>query len=160
MFGGNFAPVGWAFCNGGLVSIDEFNALFALIGTTYGGDGQNTFGLPDLRGRVPIHYGNRSGITYTLGESGGAEAVALTTAQIPGHSHVVNVNADPGASTSPAGNVWAASPDVAAYGDAADTTLHPNAVAPAGANQAHDNMAPFLGINFIIALEGIFPSPN
>src|SRR6201999_4560318 len=106
MFGGNFAPAGWAFCNGALLPISENDVLFNLIGTTYGGDGQNTFALPDLQSRVPVHQGTLAGQTYTLGQTGGSESVTLTTSQIPSHSHVPQANNAAGTSTSPQNSVW------------------------------------------------------
>ncbi len=160
MFGGNFAPQGWAFCDGATMAISENDALFALIGTTYGGDGQSTFNLPDLRGRVPVHQGtlNGGGSTYTMGEMGGVESVTLTLNQIPAHRHGAVANSAGASSPSPAGGVWAAGNVVAAVpGASANATMNPNAVAGAGGSQPHDNMVPFLTINFIISLFGVYP---
>lgn len=156
LFAGNFAPMGWAFCDGSLLSISQNTALFSLIGTTYGGDGISTFGLPDLRSRVPIH----AGPGYPLGQSGGVEAVTLTTAQLPAHTHLPRVSSAAGTQTSPAGNVWASGSGFpyAAPSVAPNVTLDPAAVQPSGGGQPHDNMVPFLAINFIIAMNGIFPS--
>jgi microcystin-dependent protein len=157
MFGGSFAPAGWMFCSGQLLPISENETLFNLIGTTYGGDGQSTFALPDLRGRVPIHQGNG----FTLAESAGTESVTLTTAQIPSHTHVPGAS-NVGGSDNPAGNFWAFSttgkPYVAPGG--AIVSMNPGTIqaAPVGGSQPHDNMIPFLCISYIISLFGIFPN--
>src|SRR5882757_2095560 len=162
MFAGNFAPAGWMFCQGQLVPISEQETLFNLIGTTYGGDGQSTFALPDLRGRVPIHMGQGAGLpsNYQLAENGGVESVTLNTQQIPGHNHTPFAS-NAGGSETPTNNFWANSTLGKPYG-AAPTTVVMNAVtiASAGGNQPHDNMIPFLGINYIISLFGIFPTQN
>lgn len=156
MFAGNFAPAGWALCAGQLLAISENDALFTLIGTTYGGDGQNTFALPDLRSRVPMHQGNG----HVLGEMGGVESVTLTTNQIPSHTHVPAAS-NAGSATSPAGNVWANS---AALQFAPATSplvpMNPGVIGTSGGSQPHDNMLPYLTINFIIALYGIFPTQS
>ena len=155
MFAGNFAPVGWAFCNGALIPISENDALFNLIGTTYGGDGQSTFALPNLQSRVPIHVGPG----FALGQTGGVESVTLTTSQIPAHSHVPQCNAGNGNQTSPANGIWAQLPNITAYSDAAPSLLmDPAAIGSSGGSQPHDNMIPFLVINFILSLFGVFPS--
>lgn len=156
MFGGNFAPVGWAFCNGALIPISENDALFNLIGTTYGGDGQSTFALPDLQSRVPVHVGPG----FALGQSGGTESVTLTTQQIPSHSHVPQANSNAGSQSGPGGGVWAASsPSLNQYSNVAPSVaLDPAAMGQAGGSQPHDNMIPFLVVNFILSLFGIFPS--
>jgi len=156
MFGGNFAPVGWAFCNGALVPISENDALFNLIGTTYGGDGQNTFALPNLQSRVPIHVGPG----FALGQSGGVESVTLTTTQIPAHSHVPQASSGTGTQSAPTGGVWAES-SLNEYGlGSANPTvaMSPAALSSSGGSQPHDNMLPFLVVNFIISLFGVFPS--
>lgn len=157
MFGGNFAPAGWMFCEGQLLPISENETLFNLIGTTYGGDGQNTFALPDLRGRIPIHVGPG----FALAQSGGVETVTLTTSQIPAHSHVPqasNVSASPPNVTSPSNNVWAQS-TLGAFSTAAPTvSMDPGAIGSMGGSQPHDNMVPFLCVSFIISLFGVFPS--
>ena len=156
LFGGNFAPQGWATCDGQLLSIAQNTALFSLLGTTYGGNGQTTFGLPDLRGRASPHQGGG----LELGQSTGSETVTLAGGQLPAHGHLANA-ASAATSLSPAGQYWAADPGggVAAYNSAANgQTLAPAAVAPAGGGQPHDNLQPFLTVNFIMALEGIFPS--
>jgi microcystin-dependent protein len=156
MFGGNFAPAGWAFCDGSLIPISENDALFNLIGTTYGGDGQNTFALPDLRSRIPVHVGPG----FAQGQSGGVETVTLTTSQIPAHSHVPQANNAPGNQVSPSGGVWAStSPSLNNYSNVAPSvTMDPAACGSSGGSQPHDNMVPFLAINFILSLFGIFPS--
>lgn len=158
MFAGNFAPVGWAFCQGQLLPISENETLFNLIGTTYGGDGQNTFALPSLASRVPVHVGPG----FALGQAAGAESVTLTTSQIPAHSHVPQCNNQNGAATGPSGNVWAvANPSVDIYNTIAPSlSMDPNAIGSAGGSQPHDNMIPFLVVNFIISLFGVFPSQS
>ncbi|HYG57716.1 MAG TPA: tail fiber protein [Symbiobacteriaceae bacterium] len=159
MFGGNFAPAGWMFCEGQLLPISENETLFQLIGTTYGGDGESTFALPDLRGRIPIHMGTGpDGTTYQLGESGGTETVTLTTQQIPVHTHAPSAQSETGNKADPQGGVWAFS-NLAQFTSAApDDVMLPNLVNPTGGSQPHDNMMPFLCVNFIISLFGIFPS--
>jgi microcystin-dependent protein len=157
MFAGNFAPVGWALCQGQLLSIAENTTLFELIGTTYGGDGQSTFALPNLAGRLPVHMA----ASFPLGQVGGQETVTLTSPQIPAHGHAVMASTAAGNQTSPAGNVLADSATVALYnGNAPNQSLAGQTVQPAGGGQPHDNMPPFLAINFIIALFGIFPSQS
>jgi microcystin-dependent protein len=159
MFAGNFAPAGWAFCQGQLVPISENETLFNLIGTTYGGDGQNTFALPNLASRVPIH----AGPGFTLGQTGGAESVTLTTSQIPAHSHVPQASSNTGQNNSPQGGVWASSSPATQYATSANVPSLPMAngtLGSSGGSQPHDNMVPFLVINFIISLFGIFPSPS
>jgi microcystin-dependent protein len=157
MFAGNFAPAGWMFCEGQLLPISENETLFQLIGTTYGGDGESTFALPDLRGRLPIHQGNG----FILAETGGAETITLTTQQIPVHAHPLLGSNDVATGTAPADAVLAAttSATVSAYGtDAPAATLHPNSVTPAGGSQPHTNFQPYLCVDYIISLFGIFPS--
>jgi microcystin-dependent protein len=163
MFGGNFAPAGWAFCNGQLLDIASFDTLFNLIGTTYGGDGQVTFGLPDLQGRIPIHQGQGPGISqnYLIGEKFGQESVTLTTQQVPIHNHALLASSSPGYLASPANAVPAKHRDHKAFLSAAPGagTLHPQSVGAAGGSQPHENMPPYLCVSFIISLFGIFPSP-
>ena len=157
MFAGNFAPVGWAFCNGAIIPIDQNDALFNLIGTTYGGDGQTTFALPNLQSRVPIHVGPG----FALGQSGGTETVTLTTQQIPAHSHVPQADSAVAGLASPESNVWAANNTLTPYSNAVpDQTMDPNACGSSGGSQPHDNMIPFLVINFILSLFGTFPSQS
>jgi microcystin-dependent protein len=157
MFAGNFAPAGWMFCEGQLLPISDYETLFNLIGTTYGGDGQSTFALPDLRGRLPIHQGNG----FTLAETGGVETVTLTVSQIPAHSHPYLATTTLAAAADPTGNVLGAL-NVAnneLYIPAAGSTpLAPNAIGSTGGSQPHDNFQPYLCIDFIISLFGVFPS--
>jgi microcystin-dependent protein len=162
-FGFDFPPRGWAECNGQLLSISSYQALFSLLGTTYGGNGSTTFALPDLRGRVPVHAGTSTGGTITQGESGGSERVTLATQQLPAHGHTVMASADLASSASPAGNVMGAKGrgGVDVYAAASNLTpLAPGAVEAAGSGQSHENMQPSLTVNFCIALFGIFPSRN
>lgn len=163
MFAGNFAPAGWMFCDGQLLPISENETLFQLIGTTYGGDGESTFALPNLQSRVPIHMGNGpDGTTYQLAEMAGTETVTLTTQQIPIHNHALTASTAAGAVNSPANQVIAASPSILVFiQDTPDSTLNlANSVTPAGGSQPHENCQPFLCINYIISLFGIFPSPS
>ncbi|MGO4103880.1 phage tail protein [Leifsonia sp. YAF41] len=164
LFGGNFAPAGWAYCNGQLMPISENDTLFNLIGTTYGGDGQETFALPDLQGRIPMHQGTRpGGSTYRLSDKGGVETITLSPEQIPPHSHTPMASAALASSTSAAGVVSASWPD-APYnkvgGAVTAFPLAPEAVGGTGGGQPHENMPPFLGLSFIISLFGIFPSQS
>ena len=165
MFAGNFAPRGYAFCSGQLVAISLNNALFALLGTTFGGDGQTTFALPDLRGRVPVHMGQGGGMSNrSLGQVGGSENVTLTLPQIPAHSHTVpatRASGHPATETDPAGRVFAVPTDGGlTYGPAATVSLGGAATASGGGGQSHGNLQPYVCVNFIVALEGIFPSRN
>ena len=157
MFGGNFAPAGWMFCEGQLLPISENETLFNLIGTTYGGDGQSTFALPDLRGRIPIHFGNG----FILAETGGAESITLTVNQIPAHSHALLATGNTATGTPPAGQAFAASTGatISPYGtDNPKTPLAANMVGSDGGSQPHSNFQPYLCVDFIISLFGIFPS--
>jgi microcystin-dependent protein len=160
MFGGNFAPNGWAFCDGQTMPISENEVLFQLIGTTYGGDGQETFNLPNLQSRVPIHMGTGpSGTTYQIGEQAGVESVTLTTQQIPNHTHAALASNDPANQPNPAGSILATSNVIELFsGDPPDGSLNAQAIAPVGGSQPHENTMPFLCINFIISLFGVFPS--
>jgi len=173
MFAGNFAPRSWAFCHGQLLPISQNSALFSILGTTYGGDGRTTFGLPDLRGRVPIGEGNGPGLTSrSLGQKSGAETVTLSTAQIPEHTHTAtstaNVVSGAGNSNDAVNNVWADDAGVSSgtySSESPNATMNSNAITTTiqnsgGGGQSHPNMQPFLGMNFIIALQGIFPSRN
>jgi microcystin-dependent protein len=151
-----FAPKGWALCNGQLLPINQNQALFSLLGTTFGGDGRVNFALPDLRGRTPLHVGSG----HTLGERGGEQAHTLAISEIPTHQHILNASTDNGASQTAAGNVFGTVPG-RIYTDAAQlTSLSPASVSNVGGSQAHLNMQPFLTLSFCIALQGIFPSPN
>ena len=157
MFAGNFAPAGWQFCEGQLLPISENETLFQLIGTTYGGDGQSTFGLPDLRGRLPIHQGNG----FILAETGGAEEITLTGSQIAAHSHPLLVANSVGADPNPGNNVLAETLIASLYQSATPTTaMAAQSVTSIGGSQPHSNFQPYLCINFIISLFGIFPSPT
>lgn len=160
MFAGNFAPNGWMFCEGQTLPIAENEVLFQLIGTTYGGDGEETFNLPNLASRVPIHMGTSpSGTTFQLGEMAGTEQETLTIQQIPNHSHPFTVSTSPGTQNAAANNVVASSPSVTLFiGDSPDGNLAATSVTPAGGSQPHENTQPFLCINFIISLFGVFPS--
>ena len=170
IFAGNFAPTGWELCHGQIMPISENDALFALIGTTYGGDGQSTFALPDLRGRIPIHQGTGPGLsTRQIGETSGAETITLVSTQIPNHNHAVVATpqavSSVGNDLSPAGNHWARAGGERGYGDTANVTMAADllstpTVGNAGGGQGHENRAPYLAINFIISLFGIFPSPS
>jgi microcystin-dependent protein len=155
MFAGNFAPAGWMFCEGQLLPISENETLFQLIGTTYGGDGQSTFGLPDLRGRLPLHQGNG----FTLAEQGGAEEITLTTSQMPAHLHAFVASTASGTTPNAQGSVPATSSSVKVYREATgNKQMNPLAVTPVGGSQPHTNFQPYLCIDFIISLFGIFPS--
>jgi microcystin-dependent protein len=155
MFGGNFAPQGWAFCNGAIMAIDQNDALFNLIGTTYGGDGQTTFALPNLQSRIPMHVGPG----FALAQTGGAESVTLTTQQIPTHNHVPTCQSTTASGqVTPANNVWAASPSENEYGLPVSAGMSASALGNTGGSQPHDNMVPFLVVNFILSLFGFFPS--
>ena len=168
MFGFNFAPQGWAMCNGQLLSISQNDALFALLGTTYGGNGSSTFGLPNFQSRVPIHQGHGSGLSqYEIGEFSGVETVTLTVSQTAAHTHLVYADGDNESNNSPSpsgnalstfgtgNNVYAT-----AAGLMKAVTMNPLMIAAAGGGQPHTNVQPFLVVNFCIALQGIFPSRN
>lgn len=155
MFGGNFAPLGWMFCDGQLLPISEYETLFNLIGTSYGGDGQETFALPDLRGRIPIHFGNG----FVIAETGGAESVTLTAQQIPAHSHPLLANSQTATEATPSANVIPASPSALIYNNLTPfTSMAPTTISAVGGNQPHENRPPYLATSFIISLFGIFPS--
>jgi microcystin-dependent protein len=160
MFGGNFAPAGWMFCEGQLLPISEFETLFNLIGTTYGGDGQSTFALPDLRGRLPVHQGtSNTGSAYVISQTGGTETVTLTTTQLPAHSHGLVASTAPGSAAGPGGNVLGASGTVAMYSaHPPSQSLNSGSLSAVGGSQPHDNFQPYLCVSFIISLFGIFPS--
>ncbi len=163
IFGFNFAPRGWAFCNGQLLPISQNTALFSLLGTTYGGDGKTTFALPNLQGSAPLQQGQGQGLSqYFLGEIGGESSVTLLESEIPAHSHAVNASSASGTSNDPTGNVWAA-PTVArqgidVYGSTNGAAMSPQALSPSGGSQPHNNMMPYLTLNFCIALQGIYPA--
>lgn len=154
MFAGNFAPAGWMFCEGQLLPISENETLFQLIGTTYGGDGQNTFALPDMRGRIPIHFGG-----FNLAETGGAEEVTLTVNQIPAHSHPLMASTSVATDVNPGGRIPAQTSTFDFYQSSPGASaMAPQSISSIGGNQPHSNFQPYLCINFIISLFGIFPS--
>jgi microcystin-dependent protein len=157
MFAGNFAPVGWMFCDGQLLPISEYETLFNLIGTTYGGDGQSTFALPNLQSRIPVHQGDQ----FVLAETGGTEEVTLTVSQIPAHTHALLGSTDIANTPNPGASILARSGQVQMFLNAdATLAMSPNAIGPAGGSQPHTNLQPFLAVNFIISLFGIFPPRN
>lgn len=160
MFAGNFAPNGWMFCEGQTLPISENEVLFQLIGTTYGGDGEETFNLPNLASRVPVHMGTGpDGVTYQIGEMAGVEQVTLSTQQIPIHNHALLVSTAGGNVNGPGGNVTGESAAIKIYIDDTPTAaMNAGAVTPVGGSQPHENCQPFLCINFIISLFGVFPS--
>ncbi|MCA9681014.1 MAG: phage tail protein [Myxococcales bacterium] len=160
MFGGNFAPRGWALCNGQLMSIVQYQALFSILGTTYGGDGKSTFALPDLRGRVSMHAGNGPGLTpRRLGEKGGQETVTLTVNNLPSHNHALAVSGQNATTNTPKNTFLAATGD-RTYGTSTDSQANPATVTNTGGSQPFGLVQPFLAVNYIIALEGVFPSRN
>lgn len=165
MFGGNFAPSGWALCNGQLLSISQNSALFSILGTSFGGNGQTTFGLPDLRGRVPINQGQGLGLSsYDIGQQGGSEQVTLLQTQMPAHNHIVNATSDNATASAASANLLATpsagrgqnAPQI--YGTGTAVTMGPTMIAPSGGSQPHENIQPYLCVTFIIALQGIYPS--
>jgi microcystin-dependent protein len=160
MFAGNFPPNGWMFCQGQTLPISENDVLFQLIGTTYGGDGEETFNLPGLASRTPLHMGTGpSGTTYQIGEAAGVEQVTLSVQQIPGHTHPFTASNSVSAETNPTGNMISQSTQATIYiSDQPNVAMQANMVGPAGGNQPHLNMQPFLCINYIISLFGVFPS--
>jgi microcystin-dependent protein len=158
MFGGNFAINGWAFCNGAALSISQNQALYAVLGTSYGGDGVSTFNLPDLQCRVPVHQGQGAGLqNYVLGQKGGVESVTLNVGQLPSHSHTAVGSSAGGGSPNPANNTWATN-TTQSFGAAANASMNGASTSQTGGSQPHDNMVNFLAVSFIIALYGIFPS--
>ena len=166
IFSLNFAPKGWAFCNGQILSISQNTALFSLLGTFYGGDGRVTFALPNFQGRAPLHQGQGPGLTErSLGEEGGEATVTLTGSELPAHPHAARCSSVPGLQPGPANNVWSPLParptPPPVYSDAGpNVAMNPAALAQAGGSQPHNNLSPYLGLNFCIALQGIFPPRN
>jgi microcystin-dependent protein len=164
MFGGNFAPAGWALCQGQLMPISENDTLFNLIGTTYGGDGQETFGLPDLQGRIPLHQGQGPGLSqnYTIGEKAGVETVTLSTQQIPIHNHTLQATQQIGQNAQPQNAFYAQVSTGQLYSEPLDPLVNMNSamVSTVGGSQPHENLQPFLVLNFIISLFGVFPTQS
>lgn len=161
IFGFNFAPTGWAQCNGQLLPLSQNTALFSLLGTTYGGDGKSTFALPNLQGSAPMHPGQGPGLSlHDLGETGGSETVTLLQSEIPAHSHTLRASSDPAdvQQPSPTRSLARSAPGFAYIPDNPNATLAPQALAPAGGDQPHNNLMPYLTLNFCIALQGIFPA--
>jgi microcystin-dependent protein len=160
MFGGNFPPSGWAFCQGQSMAISENDTLFNLIGTTYGGDGQETFNLPDLQGRLPMHMGQGSGLSnYTIGEKAGVETVTLTTQSLPIHNHAFVASINAALSTDPTNQVIAQTSQIHLFTEAGiNRQMNANSLTPAGGSQPHENLQPYLCISFIVSLFGVYPS--
>jgi microcystin-dependent protein len=157
--GFNFAPRGWAFCDGQILPINQNQSLYSLLGTTYGGDGRTSFALPDLRGRTPIHVGSSDGTSHSLGQKSGEEAHTLSAAEIPQHTHSMRASSSNGNSPIPTNNALASFNN--GYRDPTNlTSLRTGTVGNAGQSQGHDNMQPYLAVNFCIALRGLFPSRN
>ncbi|MDO9396568.1 MAG: tail fiber protein [Herbiconiux sp.] len=158
---GNFAPLGWLLCQGQSLDISEYDTLFNLIGTTYGGDGESTFNLPDLQGRVPLHQGQSQGQTYVMGQRFGVESVTINQSTTPNHTHPFQVSSSTGGTANPQGNVLHQPTDIRMYLRAAPGVgLPTRMVDPAGESQPHENMPPVLSINFIISLYGVYPPPS
>src|SRR5690349_15571020 len=157
----NFAPKGWAFCDGQLLPLSQNTALFSLLGTTYGGDGKSNFALPNMQGNTPMHPGQGPGLSlHDLGETGGTDTVSLLESEIPSHSHTMNASTQDGIDSHPQNNLLAQSIGVGMYNDQATTpfvTMNDNSLAPAGGDQPHNNMQPYLTLNFCIALQGVYP---
>lgn len=155
----NFAPTGWAFCDGQLLPLSQNTALFSLLGTTYGGNGNSNFALPDLQGRAPMHHGQSPGLSLRdLGEMGGSDTVTLLESEIPAHSHMVMAANFPADANSPVNNALSRSTNASVYGTGGNAvTMSPLAIAPAGGDQPHNNMQPYLTLNFCIAMQGVFP---
>jgi microcystin-dependent protein len=152
----DYPPKGWAFCNGQLLPINQNQALFSILGTTYGGDGRTTFALPNLQGRTPLHTGDG----FSLGERGGEEAHTLTTSELAAHTHLAVASSNAADQSSPANNYWAVSQSFTVYAGSPNETMAPQTVVSVGGSQPHANLSPYLVLNFVIALVGIFPSRN
>ncbi len=161
MFAGNFAPRNWALCDGQLLAISQNNALFSLLGTIYGGDGRTTFGLPDLRGRLPLHAGTGAGLSLRrIGSKSGSESVTIVTTQLPSHNHPLQGSSSAATTPDPSGNVFARSSGDAYGSDLSASNMNGAAVSNSGGGQAHTNLMPSLAVNFIVALFGVYPSRN
>lgn len=163
MFAGNYAPRYWAFCNGQMLAISDYNALFSLLGTFYGGDGRTSFGLPDMRGRLPVCFGQGPGLSaYAMGQKSGVETVTLTTEQIPSHSHTLAASGAAAAVPSPTGALPAdtTASSISLYAESADVELNAASISEEGGGVPHSNLMPFLCVSFIICLQGIYPSRN
>ena len=161
LFAGNFAPNGWMFCDGQLLSIADNEVLFNLIGTTYGGDGQVTYALPDLRGRVPVHQGNGGQSNYIIGQAGGVESAVLTAGQMPAHRHSMLASTSPASAAHGPSEVLGSSATMNLYGAGTpNMAMDPNAIAQVGGGQPHDNMPPYVALSYIVSLFGVFPSQN
>ncbi len=158
LFSFSFAPQGWAFCNGQLLPINQNQALFALLGTTYGGNGQTNFALPNLQARAPIHFGTGGGASYSLGQAGGEQSHVLSIPELPPHTHTANGSSSAPNQGSAAGGYWAAGPG--AYASSSNAAMSASALGSTGGGQAHQNFPPYCVINFCIAMQGIFPSQN
>jgi microcystin-dependent protein len=161
MFSGNFAPVGWMFCEGQLIDISDYSVLYTLLGTAYGGDGRTNFALPDLRGRIPLHRGtSSSGTLYSLGQILGVESVPLVSNHLPKHTHPVKASSLPGTTSSPSNAMWAGSTISQYSTEEPNNVMGNQTISAVGGNMPHDNMMPFLPISFIIAYQGIYPQNN
>ncbi len=160
VFGFNFPPIGWSSCAGQLLPISQNTALFSILGTNFGGDGRTNFALPNFQGKVPLHVGTGNGLSpRVIGETGGVAQVTLSVAQMPAHTHAVNCNSGSGTSYGPANNVWASNAGGAnEYAATANAAMAANALSAAGGGQPHNNLQPYLALNFCIALQGIYPS--
>jgi microcystin-dependent protein len=160
IFSFGFAPKGWAFCNGQILPINQNAALFSLMGTFYGGNGQSTFALPNLQGRLAVHVGTGFGSSFVQGQTGGESSHTLLVNEMPLHTHLAAASSDSPDSSAPTGNFWASNTGDSPYGTTISETMSPQALATTGGSQPHQNMSPYLVLNFCIALQGIFPSRN
>lgn len=161
IFAFNYAPQGYAFCNGQLLSTTSYNSLFTILGTTYGGNGTTNFAVPDFRGKAPVSFGTGTGLsTYNLGDMAGVESVALSLSELPAHNHSLNIYSGEGSTTTDSGNYVAQYGEgIKSFSNSSDTSMNSNAIGSAGGSQAHTNMQPYLALNYCIALQGIYPTP-